>query len=357
MTRAACALLVAACSSGSASPDAAGDAPGGAGQRLIAYVSGYGPDIAWLDFDPAAGRLTPVGALAAMQGAPSFLALTQSHVYAVSESASRAAAYAIDPASGALRYVNDVDSGGDGPAHIAVDRSGAFVLVANYGDGTAAVLPIRGDGGLAAASQIVTAGANAHMVLLEDQAAFIPCKGADYVAQYRFADGTLEPAGNVPTASGAGPRHLAFAPDGAHAYLINENDSTLTVLAFAGGQLTPLQTVSTRAAGAAGANTGAEVWVHPSGRTVYASNRGDDNIAVFGIAGDRVTLVGHVSTEGKTPRDFVIDPTGRWLLAANQDSNTVVTFAIDAATGMLTRTASLAATRPSFIGFVALPAR
>lgn len=336
--------------------------------HLVAYVSGYGPNLAWLDLDPATGALTPVASLAAFAGSPSFLAMTRTHLYAASESTSRVGAYTIDQGTGALTAINDVGSGGNGPAHVSVDASGKFVLVANYGAGTIAVLPVRGDGGLMPAIQTVSAGTNAHQILTDPSNHFVlvPCKGSDYIAQYTFDPQTGMLAANaVPhltTAAGAGPRHLAFAPGGAHAYLVNELDSTLTTLAFDGstGRLTAKQTVSTRATGATGANTGAEVVVHPSGKFVYASNRGDNNIAVYAIAAGTgmVTLASHTPTGGMTPRNFTIDPSGAWLFAANQGSSTVTTFAIDASTGGLTATGSpITATQASFVGFVALPAR
>jgi len=123
------------------------------------------------------------------------------------------------------------------------------------------------------------------------------------------------------------------------------------------GRLTPQQTISTRAAGASGANTGAEVAVSASGAFVYASNRGDDDIAVFAIAGDgSVTFASHTPTGGATPRMFALDPTGHWLYAANQGSNTVVAFAVDPVTGGLTPTGAVTqGTMPAFVGFVALP--
>jgi 6-phosphogluconolactonase len=123
------------------------------------------------------------------------------------------------------------------------------------------------------------------------------------------------------------------------------------------GRLTTQQTISTRASGATGANTGAEVAVARSGRFVYVSNRGDDNVAVFAVARDgSVTLAGHTPSGGTTPRMFAIDPTGRWLFTANQGSDTVVAFAIDATTGGLTPTGAVTqATMPAFVGFVALP--
>lgn len=343
------------------STDAAPDAAPAA--HATVYVSGYGPDLAWYDFDTGAGTLAPRGSLAAPR--PSFLALTPAHLFAVNEGGDRVGAYAIDPTSGALTFLNDQGSQGAGPAHVSVDRAARFALVANYGGGTVAVLPIGGDGKLAAAIQTVAAGANAHMIVTDPQNrfAFVPCKGADYIAQYTFDPATGLLADNaVPhamTAAGAGPRHLAFAPDGQHAYVIDENASTLMVFGYAPatGRLTALQTVSTRAPGATGTNTGAEVLVHPSGKLVYGSNRGDDDIVGFAIAGDgTVTRVGNTSTGGKTPRDFTIDPSGRWLLAANQDSGSVTVLAIDATTGALTPTGrSINAVMPAFIGFAPPP--
>jgi 6-phosphogluconolactonase len=357
-------LLVLAACGNSASTMPSSDATAADAAKpahVVAYISGYGPTIAWFDLDIATGALTAKGSLAAPQ--PSYLALAAGHAYAVSENLNRVGAYAIDPMSGALTFVNDQPSQGAGPAHVSIDRSGTYVLVANYGGGTAAVLPINADGSLAAATQTLSPGTNAHMILTDpnNRFAFVPCKGSDFVAQYVFDHGTLT-ANAMPhlaTAAGAGPRHLSFAPDGLHAYLVDENASTLMVLGYdsATGQLTTQQTISTRAPGAIGANTGGEVAVAPSGKVVYASNRGDDDIAVFAIASDgSVTVASHTPSGGATPRMFALDPTARWLFAANQGSNNVVTFAIDAATGGLTPTGAVTpATMPAFVGFVALP--
>jgi len=346
---------------GAITGDAGRDA--GAPAHQIAYVSGNGPDI--LRFDVGQnGALSPLGATPAFAANPSFLAITASAVYAVSEATGRVGAYARSQDSGALTLINDASSGGAGPAHVAVDRGGGYVLVANYSDGAVSTLAIRSDGGLAA-PRTIQAGKNAHMIVTDpsNRYAFVPCLGDNYVAQYRFdaATGQLTPNAtpHLATAAGAGPRHLAFAPDGVHAYLINEIASTLSALALdtATGQLRELQTVSTRAAGATGTNTGAEVWVHPSGRFVYASNRGDNTIAVFAIAGDgRITPVGQAQTGGQTPRSFAIDATGAWLYVANQGTSTVVPFAIDPRTGMPSPTASaVTATSPEFVALVAAP--
>ena len=342
--------------------DAAADAPGPP-KRLVAYISGYGPNIAWFDVDRATGALAPKSSIASFATNPSFLAIHGTHLYAASESASRIGAYAIDPSSGGLTFINAQSSGGNGPAHVSVDASGKFVLSANYGNGAIAVLPVRGDGGIDAATQNPNAGANAHQILTGpgNRAVIVPCKGTDRVVQYTFdpQTGALTPNGSVMTAAGAGPRHLAFRPDGLTAYLINELDSTLVTLAFDQntGRLSTQGTVSIRAAGATGTNTGAEIAVHPSGKFVYASNRGDNNLAVFAIApsSGQVSLVGHVPTGGMTPRMFAIEPGGAWLYVANQNSGNVITFAIDPQTGMLTRTGQpVTAQSPSYVGFVEL---
>jgi 6-phosphogluconolactonase len=334
--------------------------------RLVAYVGGYSTQIA--RYDVARGALTPATAITAIAADPSFLAVDPAgaHLYAVSESANRVGAYTIAPADGALAAIGDVASGGNGPAHVFVDRSGAYLLAANYGDGRVSVFAIQAGGGLAPAQQVVLAGTNAHEIVTDpsNHFAFVPCLGSDWVAQYTFdaTSGTLT-ANAVPhftTAAGAGPRHLAFSPDGHFGYLLAETASTLSALSLDGatGQLAELQTLSTLPAGFSGTNTGAEVWVHPSGAFVFASNRGDDSIATFSrdATSGMLALVGHTKTGGMTPRDFTLDPDGRFLYAANQASNTVVALAFDPASGMLSSIASsVTAQMPSFVGIVALP--
>ena len=366
------AVLLAACGGGGSSTiDAPGagtdstvsDAPA-APTRFVAYVSG-GADIAWYDVNKTTGALTPISSIAAFRTGASFLAFHGNFVYAVA-SGNRVGAYSLDPATAGLTFINDVAAGGTGPTHLTVDEKGAFVLVASYTSGDIAVMPVQGNGGLGAASQTLQAGANAHQIETDptNKYVVVPCLGDDKVAQYAFDATTgMLTANAVPslaTANGAGPRHLAFAPDGKHAYLINELNSTLSALAYdaATGRLSELQTVSTRASGATGTNTGAEVVVHPNGTFVYGSNRGDNNIAVFSIdaTSGMVTLVENESTQGMTPRNFTIDPSGSFLYAANQNSGTVVPFAIDKTTGRLSPTASpINVPTPQFVGIVALP--
>jgi 6-phosphogluconolactonase len=177
--------------------------------------------------------------------------------------------------------------------------------------------------------------------------------GTDQLYSYRLdtAAGKLVPnTAGTPTVKeepGAGPRHFAFAPDGRFVYVINELDSTLSAYRYDGerGALDPIQTVSTVPEGFTGENWCAHVAVSPDGRFVYGSNRGHDSIAIWVVGeGGTVSLVGHESTRGQTPRNFALDPTGDWLLVANQDSDTIVTFRRDRVTGRLTATGSVTGT-------------
>jgi 6-phosphogluconolactonase len=349
-------------------PSLAPRAPG-----LIAYASGYGPNIAVFAVDAVSGSLTPRASYPAFGSAPSFLAIdaARAHLYAIDESTpGRVGAYRIDPATGGLAFLDAVSSGGSGPAHLSLDVAGKYVLVANYGDGSVSVLPVEveNDGRLGAPVQTLMAGAQAHMIIADpsNRFVFVPCKGADYVAQFVFDPdaGRLRPnpTPHVATAAGAGPRHLAFHPNGRFVYVINELDNTITAYSFdpRAGTLAAIETQPTLPSGFTGKDTAAEVWVHPSGGWLFGSNRGDDSIVLFAIdpATGKMTLRGHTKTEGATPRDFTLDPTGAFLYVANQRSNAIVPFRFDAQSGELTAVAaSVPVASASFIGLVRLPAR
>jgi 6-phosphogluconolactonase len=197
-------------------------------------------------------------------------------------------------------------------------------------------------------------GPHAHMVTFDraGRYALLVDLGIDRTLVYRLDTGTgkLHPhevatasgamqQASAPSAPGAGPRHIAFHPGNRYAYIINELGCTVDVFAWdaTAGTLAPLQTIATLPAGFTGANTTAEIAVHPSGRFLYGSNRGHDSIAIFAIdpASGMLTMLGNEPTRGKEPRSFAIDPTGTFLLAANQNSSTVVTFRIDQSTGTL----------------------
>ncbi len=308
--------------------------------------------------------------LAAATANPSFLAVhpTRALLYAVNETGSfgdrktgSVCAYAIEAQTGALTLLNQESSGGSGPAHLSVDPSGRAVLVANYGGGSVASLPIAADGRLRpAASVIAHEGASVHpkrqtkpyahaiKVAPGGALAYAADLGADRLFVYRLdpSTATLTPASpaSVAVTPGSGPRHLAFHPRAPYLYVINELGLTVTAYRRdpATGGLTEVQTASTLPTGQAASPSfsTAEVVVHPSGRFLYGSNRGHDTIVVYAIdeATGRLTLVQHEPTQGSTPRGFGIDPTGRYLLAGNQRSDSVVVFRIDASTGRLTPT-------------------
>ena len=187
-------------------------------------------------------------------------------------------------------------------------------------------------------------GPHAHQVLLDPASRFALWTnlGSDRVLVDRFdaASGKLEPNDpeGVALAPGSGPRHLAWHPSGRAVYLLGELSATVSVLGFDAGRgsLEVLQTVSARADGACRENLAAEIAVSPDERFLYASNRGDDDLAVFAIDGSslQLTPIGRVPSGGRGPRSFAIDPSGRWLVAANQGSGSLVVFRLDPATGL-----------------------
>jgi 6-phosphogluconolactonase len=338
------------------------ESPAVAESRLTYYVGTYtggeSRGIYRFTLDPTTGEATePV--LAAEVENPSFLALHPGGrlLYAVGESGDfrgektgAVSAFAVDPANGDLTLLNQQPSQGTGPCHLVVDGSGRVVLVANYGSGTVAALPVAEDGRLGEPSSVHShigtgphesrqEGPHAHGIVLDPAQgrAFVADLGADRIFVYDLdaAVARLTPSDppSVALAPGAGPRHVAFDPAGQHLYSINELDSTVTVLRYdaATGGLEIVESVSTLPEGFAGESWTAELELSPDGRFLYASNRGHDSLAVFAVdrATGRLTLLGHVSTGGRWPRHFSVHPGGRWLLAANQRSDSIVPFRVD----------------------------
>lgn len=305
-------------------------------------------------FDPATGRIGEAK-LAAETSSPSFLALhpNRKWLYAVGESGKGVvSAFAVEADATRLRLINQQPSGGGGPCHLAVDKG--CVLVANYGTGSIAALPIAADGSLEEPSSVIQhegssvdprrqAGPHAHFILPDPQDRHVlACDlGLDKVLVYRLEGTRLikndPPFGTVDP--GSGPRHLVFSPSGKWVYVVNEMGCSINTFAYdaASGAMTNVNKVSTLPADFKGQSSCAEIQVHPSGKFVYASNRGHDSIAVF--ESDQATgslrLVQHQSTQGKTPRHFTLDPAGKWLLASNQDSDSIVVFAVDSGSGKL----------------------
>ncbi len=309
--------------------------------------------------DLETGKVSDLQLVAEAQN-PSFLAIHPSgkFLYAATEGASgEAQAFAIAP-DGSLKFLNSQSAKGSGTCHITVDPAGKNVLVANYGSGSVAVLPIHADGSLGEATGVhqhtgssVDPGRqkepHAHSIYTDPAAKFVySCDlGTDRIDGYRFdaAKGTitLDETASAKVPPGSGPRHLAFHPQQDTVYVINEMLSTITGFRRdpATGALTVIETVSTLPANFDGQSSTAEIFVHPNGKTLYGSNRGHDSIATFAISSDgQLALAGHTPASVKVPRGFALDPTGKWLLTAGQDSNDLAVFQIDPATGTPTPT-------------------
>jgi len=339
--------------------------------KYLFYVGTYTQDnssskgIYAYRYDAAMQEITSLG-LAAETTNPSWVAIHPNgrFLYAVNEiqnykgpNSGGVSAFSIDRATGKLTFLNEVASRGADPCYVSVDPSGRYVLVANYTGGSIATFPISADGKLGEASAFVQhtghslnpkrqESAHAHSIDLspDERFAFVDDLGLDELLVYKFdkGRGSLKP-NNPPFAkldAGAGPRHFALHPSGQYGYVISELASTVTVFSFASkaGTFNRLQTISTLPEDFKGENDDAEIEVHPSGKFLYASNRGHDSIAVFSIDPDKGTLslVEYASTQGKEPRNFAIDPSGMLLFAENQNSNNIVVFRIDQKTGKLT---------------------
>jgi len=325
-------------------------------------LQGKGEGIYAFRFDEVAGTLHLASTNAGITN-PSYLAFHPSRrfLYAVNElktyegkPTGTVSSFAVEGDEGRLRPLNTQLTYGTDPCHVAVDDAGKHVFVANFMSGSVCVLPVRPDGSLREPSDFIQhlgssidparqKGPHAHAVTLDagNRFAFVPDLGLDKLLAYRLDPlrGMLEPNG-VPWLKmkpGAGPRQVVFHPGGSHAYVVNELDSTVSVLIYDAprGTFEYVDTVSSLPADYTGASSCADIQVSPSGRHLYASNRGHDSIAIFQVDAKTgaLRLSGHESTQGRTPRSFGIDPTGRFLLAANQDTDNLVVFRVDPATG------------------------
>jgi 6-phosphogluconolactonase len=325
----------------------------------LLYVGTYTNNIYLVRMDRRSGELLQVGAVDAGPR-PSFLAVHPHRrvLYAVNELDKGAvSAFAIERATGALTRLNEQPSEGGAPCYVSVDRTGRALLVANYGGGNVALLPIEPSGALAPAASVVQhtgTGPNAerqeaphaHCIIPDPSNRFALAAdlGADRVFVYSLetgGGGKLRHVGEAVMRPGAGPRHVTFHPTLPLVFVANELDSTVATLRFDAerGALSPGDTRSTLPAGwpGGGTNYPADIHVDSKGRTLYVSNRGHNSIAVFSMTGaGALELEQVVATEGDWPRDFALDPTGRWLLVANQRSNSVVVFGRDPANGRLT---------------------
>jgi 6-phosphogluconolactonase len=327
-------------------------------------------------FQPSTGKTVPIGLVAEAVN-PSFLVVhpNRHFLYAANEvSDGYVSAFSIDPKTGLLKFLNKVSSGGADPCHVTIDRSGKWLMAANYSSGSVSVLQLQEDGTLGKMAAVVQhsgsgvnpqrqEGPHAHSVNLSPDNRFLLVSdlGLDKLMIYRFHSnaGTLKP-NDPPFAQlkpGSGPRHLSFHPNGRFLYGINELNNTIAAFVFDSvrGSLSQMEAESTLPKGFSGSSTTAEIAVDNAGSFLYGSNRGHDSIAVYAIGNEgKLGPAGHFSTGGKAPRHFALDPTGKYLFAANQDSDTVVLFRVDRKTGALALTGTtLQVPTPVCVVFVA----
>jgi 6-phosphogluconolactonase len=315
-------------------------------------------------FNSTTGELASLGVVAESTQ-PSFVAVDPAgkFLFAANETDSyqgqpsgSVSSFSIDRSNGKLTFINEIASRGASPAHIAVDRTGKYALVSNYNGGNLAVFSIGADGKLGTATAFVQhhgssvnkdrqAAPHVHETILspDNRFALSTDLGLDQVFIYPFdaKTGTLgEQPRVLSVGPGSGPRHMSFAPDGNFVYLVSEMASTVSALPFdpSNGNITVRQVVRLAPAGDPPANKWAgEIEVGRNGKYVYASNRGDNFIGIFSTNAStgELTRSETVPLEGKTPRNFEIDPGGQWLWDANQDSNNIVLYKIDPQNGNL----------------------
>jgi 6-phosphogluconolactonase len=356
-----------------AAPVAPAAAQTSPGQSMFAYVGSFttalrkarGDGIHVYRADPATGAWTHVQHVGDLVN-PSYLALShdQRVLYAVHGDSDFATAFALDPKTGEAKLVNRAATGGKNGVREAVDPSGKFLVVANYSSGSVAVLPIGPDGSLKDQHQLVALpgepgphkveqqSSHPHDIVFDPSGRFVlvPDKGLDRVFVFRFdgATGLLSPAepGSIQSRPGAGPRHLAFHPTLPIVWVLNEINSTAATYRWdaARGTLTPLQVITTLPTDFTGYSTSAEIAVSPDGRFVYCSNRGHDSVAIYSANTEGLlSPVGWQSTKGGGPRFIGLDPAGRFLNAANEAGDNVVTFRVDPNSGKLDPTGQVIA--------------
>jgi 6-phosphogluconolactonase len=295
---------------------------------------------------------------------PSWLTISknQKYVYAVNEThglnPGRVTAYSFNKKNGTLHFLNTTASGGDDPCYISTTSNNKWLAVANYTSGTATVFPINENGSIAPYSQIIfdsvyknsgeAVTAHVHETVFSPDEKFLltPDLGLDKIVSYQFDAASRQPLilstdAFTKSENGTGPRHLVFSRDKKFVYLLHEMGGTVTAYNYSDGKLSQIQDIAAFPDGFVGKKDGAELCLSPDGKFLYASTRGDLNsIAIFSIdsISGKLTTKGFQSSYGKGPRNFMIDPTGNYLLVANQDSRNVVIFKRDKETGLLIKT-------------------
>lgn len=328
------------------------------------------------EFDPGAGKFSIIDSFAGAVG-PSYLAFSpeRDYLYAIDDAVSdtilhyqSVSAFAVHRETSLLEFLNRQSSQGSGPCHVFCSKSGSHLFVANYNSGHVASFPLSDRGRISPASSVVTGegsgpvqgrqeGPHAHQVMMDPDNNFllVPDLGADKIQLFAFDEqaGTLVPNPHQPflkLAPGSGPRHLVFHPSGDFVYVVNELNATVTACSYnrQNGALTELMTESTVDETHKGSKYPAAVRIDPRGNHLYASTRGEvSSIAVFEVGVDG--LVRRIQVEEDVPawpRDFNIDPSGRYLIAAGERSNTIELYRIQQESGTLQK-AGISASIPS----------
>lgn len=325
------------------------------------YTSGKSEGVYVYRFNSTTGDFDSVSVVKTPN--PSYLAISpdEKFVYAVNEGADKGnggkvTAFAFNKTDGKLSFIDQQPSAGDDPCYVSVDKTNKWIAVANYTSGTLSIFPINKSGGLDPASTVIQqtgysvnterqTSPHMHCAIFskDNKYLFAMDLGTDKIMVYTFDEKTGKLAEATPafvmTEAGAGPRHLTFHPNNKFAYLIEELTGTLSVYSYKNGTFTLLQNTSALPPDYMGSIGSADIHVSSDGKFLYASNRGESNtIGIYKIdqKNGTLTLVGHQSTLGKTPRNFNFDPSGNFLLVANQNSDDIIIFKVDKKTGLLT---------------------
>jgi len=338
------------------------------GQNHLVFVGTYtgngSEGIYTCQLDTSTGELRKISVARNIDN-PSYLAIDaeRNRLYAVNEllnfgerPGGGLSAFAIQHSSGELSLINQQYSHGGAPCHLTLDDTGRYLFAVNYLGGNIVVIPISEDGALSKPTDVVAHSGSSlhperqqsphpHSIILDsvNDHVFVPDLGLDKVMHYRFdrENGRLFASQQpwIAAKPGSGPRHMIFHPNRRSAYVINELSSTITAYTYDSnlGTLKPFQNVSTVPEGYAGSNLAADLHVAPNGRSLYGSNRGHDSIAIYSIDQETgsLTYLNSAPTLGKRPRGFAIEPSGTFILVANQDSHNIVTFRIDHDQGTL----------------------
>jgi 6-phosphogluconolactonase len=324
------------------------------------HVEGKAAGVYHFSFQPDSAKLQLEGVTEGLIN-PSYLAIhpSRQYVYVVNETGpdvdtvAQITAYKLDDATATLERINAQPTAAFAPCYVSVDHDGKYVMVANYVGGTIVMYPIQENGGLGTACEIKRLeGKGAHpeqeashphaiIPSPNNKYVYVPDKGTDKIMIYEFRENRLIPGypASVSVQAGAGPRHMVFHPRQNYAYVINELDASINAFAYQPetGTIAEQQRISTLPTDYQGQNSCADIHLTSDGRFLYASNRGHNSIAIYSVdpSSGLLTLMGHESTRGEVPRNFMIDKSSRWLLVANQNSDNIVIFSIDAKTGLL----------------------